>query len=276
MNMKYRLLYYSLLAAVLMAAGSLSLRADNDDSDAFGVRFSGEVDYRIMSGLHVYASEELRLLGGTSVFDRSYTQAGLSYRICEYLKTAVSYTAIAVNKQDLAGSHIEWRHRVSGDIIANLRAGQWKFSLRERFQGTYRMCEVNNYQQPQMAWVLRSRLKASYEFRTVPLEPYAYIEPRLLLNGVKWTPESLGADYESATFEDYKDAYFNRYRAALGIEWRLNSRNAIDFYCLYDKLYDKEIDARKEGSSKGIQLKMPITSFYSDRVSVGIAYKYSF
>ena len=41
--MKYRLLYYSLLAAVLMAAGSLSLRADNDDSDAFGVRFSGEV-----------------------------------------------------------------------------------------------------------------------------------------------------------------------------------------------------------------------------------------
>ena len=127
-----------------------------------------------------------------------------------------------------------------------------------------------------MTWVLRSRLKASYEFRTVPLEPYAYIEPRLLLNGVKWTPESLGADYESATFEGYKDAYFNRYRAALGIEWRLNSRNAIDFYCLYDKLYDKEIDARKEGSSKGIQLKMPITSFYSDRVSVGIAYKYSF
>ena len=274
--MKRIRIYQWLLVFALIVTGAEVLRADNDDSEAFGVRLSGEVDYRIMTGMHVYASEEVRFLGGSSLFDRSYTQVGFSYRFCEYFKTAVSYTAIAVQKMELDESYLEWRHRVSGDLIASFRAGQWNFSLRERFQGTYRMCEVNNYQQPQMSWVLRSRLKASYEFRTVPLEPYAYVEPRLMLNGVKWTPESLGDNYEDARFEGYKDVYFNRYRAAAGLEWRLNSRNVIDFYCLYDKLYDKNIDARKEGSNKGIQLKLPITSTYSDRLSVGVAYKYSF
>lgn len=265
-----------LLIAMMLIAGADVLRADSDDSEDFGVRLSGEVDYRVMTGMHVYASEELRFLGGSSFFDRSYTQVGFSYRFCEYFKTAVSYTAIAVQKMEHEESYLEWRHRVSGDLIASFKTGQWSFSLRERFQGTYRMCEVNNYQQPQMSWVLRSRLKASYEFRTVPLEPYAYIEPRLMLNGVKWSSESLGEDYESAVFEGYKDAYFNRYRAAVGLEWRLDSRNLIDFYCLYDKLYDKNIDARKEGSKKGVQLKLPVTASYSDRFSVGVAYKYSF
>lgn len=34
--------------------------------------------------------------------------------------------------------------------------------------------------------------------------------------------------------------------------------------------------AKREGSKKGVQLKAPITGVWSDRVSVGIGYKYSF
>ena len=45
---------------------------------------------------------------------------------------------------------------------------------------------------------------------------------------------------------------------------------------LYDHLYDKEIDARKEGSIKGVVLKAPIHGISSDRFSLGVAYKYSF
>ena len=281
--MKNRIHIAILFCAALFVSPQLA-HADDDDSDAFGVRLSGEVDYKIMKGMHVYASEELRFLGGTRFLDRSYTEAGFSYKVCDYLKAAVSYTAIAVSKsetvmpdtEEITTNWTEWRHRVTGDLTASVKFGQFKLSLRERVQGTYKVRELNNYQQPQMGWVLRSRLKLSYDFRTVPLEPYAYFEPRLVLNGSKWGPESAGDDYKKAEFLGHKDVYMNRYRGAAGLEWKISKRNSIDFYALYDYLYDKEIDARKEGSDKGVALKRPITGLSSSRVSVGIGYKYSF
>lgn len=281
--MKNRIHIAILFCASLFVSPQLAY-ADDDDSDAFGVRLSGEVDYKIMKGMHVYASEELRFLGGTRFLDRSYTEAGFSYKVCDYLKAAVSYTAIAVSKsetvmpdtEEITTNWTEWRHRVTGDLTASVKFGQFKLSLRERVQGTYKMRELNNYQQPQMGWVLRSRLKLSYDFRTVPLEPYVYFEPRLVLNGSKWGPESAGDDYKKAEFLGHKDVYMNRYRGAAGLEWKISKRNTIDFYALYDYLYDKEIDARKEDSDKGVALKRPITGLSSSRVSVGIGYKYSF
>lgn len=271
------------LCAALFAA-PVTMHADDDDSDAFGARVSAEVDYKIMKGMHVSVSEEVRFLGGSDIFDRSYSQIGFTYKICDYLKAGLSYTAVAVQKtkvempdtEEIVTNWTEWRHRVSGDLTASYKVGQWKFSLRERVQGTYKMRELNNYQQPQMGWVLRSRLKVAYEFRSVPLEPYAYFEPRLVLNGAKWGEESTGDNYKDADFLGHKDVYMNRYRGAAGLEWTLDKRNSIDFYVLYDSLYDKEIDARKEDSKKGVQLKAPITGVSAQRVSVGIGYKYSF
>lgn len=276
-----RIIYIVALSAAFMAS-PLTMRADDDDSQAFDARVSAEADWRIRKGMHAYVSEELRF-GGSNILDRSYTEVGFSYKFSDYLKTAVSYTAIAVHETvpsadapDVMEHSIEWRHRLSGDITAMYDFGQWRISLRERIQGTHKTHDVNNYQQPQTGWVLRSRLKVAYKFRSAPLEPYAYFEPRLMLNGAKWSEESTGADYKSAAFLGHKDVYFSRYRGAAGLEWTLNSRNSIDFYALYDHLYDKFIDARKEGSNKGVQLKAQIEGIVSDRISVGIGYKYSF
>ena len=273
------------ISAVLMAlALPVTLHADEDDSDGFGARVSAEVDYKLFKGLHLSASEEIRL-GGADVMDRSYTEVGLSYKINQHLKAGLSYTAIAVYESEVTdlGDNTElvkywydWRHRVSADLTASFKAGQWRFSLRERLQGTYKKRELNNYQQPQTAWVVRSRLKASYKFRTLPLEPYAFIEPRLLLNGAKWSDGCMTPDFSQAQFLGHADSYVNRMRGALGLEWRLDSRNSIDFYGFYDYLSDKEIDARKEGSAKGVGLKMPVSWKKSTRLSVGIAYKFSF
>lgn len=272
------------LCVALMSSPAV-LHADDDDSDSFGARVSGEVDYKIMKGMHVYASEELRFLGGSRFLDRSYSEIGFSYKFNDYLKAAVSYTAIAVQKTEttmpdnveITENWTEWRHRISGDITGSLKFGQWRISLRERIQGTYKMRELNNYQQPQMGWVLRSRLKIAYKFRSVPLEPYAYFEPRLLLNGAKWSADATSAnDFAAAEFLGHKDVYMNRYRGAAGLEYKLNKRNSIDIYMLYDRLYDKEIDARKESSNKGVALKAPVTGVHSNRLSAGISYKFSF
>lgn len=277
-------IYYLMTFCVLLTGSQFSAYADDDDSESFGLRFSAEADYKIMKGMHVYVSDELRLLGGSDLVDRNYAEVGFSYKFNDHLKAAVSYTAISVFKTEvtmpdtevITTNWTEWRHRVTGDVTGSFKLGQWRFSLRERIQGTYKMRELNNLQQPQMGWVLRSRLKVAYKFRVVALEPYAYFEPRLFLNGAEWSQEAEGPDFEDAVFLGHKDVYFNRYRGAVGLEWKLNKRNSLDVYCLYDYLYDKDIDARKEGSLKGQVLKAPVTSVTGTRVSIGLGYKYSF
>ena len=262
----------------------VSLLADEDDSDSFSARISAEADYRIAHGLHVFVSEELRF-GGNQIMDRSYTEIGASYKMNSHFKVALSYTAIAAYKNEvtelednmqLVRYWYDWRHRICGDITGAFRAGQWRFSLRERIQGTYKTRELNNYQQPQTSWALRSRIKASYKFRSVPLEPYLCFEPRLLLNGAAWSDEGLTSQYEDAVFTGHNDIYFNRLRGMVGMEWKLNSRNSLDFYGIYDYLRDKDIDARKEGSSKGVTLKSPVIWQTGHRLSIGIGYKFSF
>jgi len=281
MNMKS--IFKSLLLVAFLAC-PVALNAGDDDSDGFGARFSAEADYRISRGFHLSVSEEIRL-GGRNIMDRSHTQLGISYKINDYLKVGGAYTAIAAYKDDvtilednstMTRYWYDWRHRVSGYVMGSFKAGQWKFSLRERIQGTYRTRELNNLQDPQMEWVLRSRLKVAYKCRTVPLEPYAYFEPRLVLNGAKWSEESVTPEFENAVFLGHKDVYFNRLRGAVGVEWRLARRHSLDFYCLYDRLRDKEIDARKEGSEKGETLKAQTFFVTGNRVSVGVGYKFSF
>lgn len=280
MKLQNRLSYAILAAGIFLC--SSQLHAADDDTPNFNARISAEADYKIIKTLHIFASEEIRL-GGKEIMARSYTAAGFSYKFNQYLKAAVSYTAIAVNRGEAADEDVEaavrsyeWRHRISGDITGSVQLGQWRLSLRERIQGTYKNRELNNFQQPQTGWVLRSRLKASCRFRTVPLEPYAYFEPRLLLNGAKWSKDGYTQNYGDAEFLGHKDVYFNRLRGAIGLNWKLNSSHSLDLYCLYDHLYDKDIDARKEGSSKGPGLKAGIVKTTDYLVSIGAGYKFSF
>lgn len=282
MQDKYLKYFVSILTVSFLFP--VTLAADEDDSDSFSTRISAEADYKVMRGLHIYASEELRL-GGKDIMDRSYTELGTSYKINSHLKVALSYTAIAVyksetteleNSMEVIRYWYDWRHRFSADIIGSFRIGQWRLSLRERIQGTYKTRELNNYQQPQTAWVLRSRFKVSYRFRSAPFEPYVSFEPRILLNGAEWSDDGMSPLYEESVFIGHNDVYFNRFRGTAGVEWKLNSRHSLDFYGIFDYLRDKEIDARKEGSSKGTILKTPIVWQTGYRVSIGVGYKFSF
>lgn len=270
-----------LLSALLLSPFVLHA---SDEGKEFGARVSAAADYKVAKGLHVFVSEELRF-GGKDIMDRSYTEVGASYKLGRHLKVGLSYTAIAIYESEatmledniqMTRYWYDWRHRITGDIQASFKAGQWKFSLRERIQGTHKVKEINNYQNPQTSWVLRTRLKAAYEFRKVPLEPYVYFEPRLYLNGANWSGESMTADFLDAQFLGHNDMYFNRLRGSVGVEWRLSKRSALDFYCLYDHLRDKEIDARKEGSDKGISLKIPVYWQTVQKLSLGVGYKFSF
>jgi len=244
------------MLAALAALASPSAFAGEDDTEGVGSRVSVEVDKKLAKGFHISLSEEARFVD-FSAFDRTYTTLGLSYKVNPYLKFGASYTAIGVNDTEF-----EWRHRGNFYVTEMFRAGDFKFNFREMFQATYKAYEINTYQKPQTALALRARFKVSYDIPNCHLEPYAAFEARYFLNGAYW---------ENQAFVDHSDAYINRLRGNIGVEWNISKKHALEFYGLYDHLMDCEIDSNKEGT----KLKS-IENVTSNRVSIGVGYKFSF
>lgn len=276
LNMKTHI--RTILAASLLGifTGLLPAFADDEDSrTSFGTRYSAAIDKKIIKGLHIDFEEELRL-DGISSLDKSYTSLGISYKICPYLKVGAGYSAIAARREDDSnpGSMTwDWRHRGTFDLTGMIKEGAWKFSLRERLQATRKTRSVNTWEQPQTALALKSRFKASYTFHRQGLEPYAFIEHRLLLNGAKWDSRATDAnEYSNSSYIGNSDVYTNRLRSQIGLKWEISKKNALEIYCLYDNITDKEIDSKK---NKPI-LKVPVSKVERNYTAIGIGYTFSF
>ena len=266
-----------LLAAALVsiAAAQVPALAGDDDADnSFGTRYSAGIDKKITKGLHVFAEEEVRVNGDFSSLDRMYTSAGISYKICPYLKVGAGYTAINAWREDSEGvKSWDWRHRGTADITGMIKEGGWKFSLRERFQATYKTREVSEYEQPQTALALKSRFKVSYDIPKTGLSPYVSIEHRLALNGAKW--DDLCTDetnFRNSEYIGLKDIYTSRLRSQFGLQWEMSKRNALELYFLYDNITDRNIDCKKSR----VMLKEPVTTTQRNFMAVGLGYTFSF
>ena len=124
------------LAALLALPTFVSAQDAIDDGSDFGGRFSAEVDKKLAKGLHTFANGEVRFNENFSNFWRYQGTAGVSYKVNNYLKTAVSYTFI--ERKTTKDTLTEWkiRHRFTFDITGSYRVGDFKLSLRERLQMT--------------------------------------------------------------------------------------------------------------------------------------------
>lgn len=263
-------------AGVLMTLTLAQLPAfagDDDEGNTIGTRYSLEADRKMSRGFHLFAGEEMRLKDGFSSVDRFHTTAGASFKINDFLKAGVMYTLITVRKDDDLGEKFwDWRHRGSFDVTGTWKPGLWRLSLRERFQATFKTRDVNEYQQPQTALALRSRLKVSRKFPGSKLEPYAACELRLVLNGPKWDANSTDAvQYAVSEYSGHSDVYSDRLRSRVGLEWSLGKHHSLDFYCIYDRFKDKNIDSRKEPV-----LKMPVTTSHASYLAFCAGWRFEF
>lgn len=257
------------MALSLAIPSILNAKTERDDGTDFGGRISAEVDKKLVKGLHTYAGGEARFDDDFSNFGRYQGTLGVSYKINKILKTNLSYTIIQKKN-----SSDEWksRNRLTFDITVSERFGDFKLSLRERFQVTHRNGSTNRYQDNKNACVLRSRLMLQYKGLTA-WTPYAYAEIRNTLNAPEWSAtydESTGI-YSDIDFKGNKDVYINRVRGALGASWELSKRHSFDFFALYDYCYDKDIDTNK----KGTKLRS-LEYVKSYNISLGVGYKFSF
>ena len=277
--MKTRILV--IFAIVLPAFGFPSLKAQTDvDLDPeVGGRLSVSVDKKLARGLHVSLEEEIRMDNNFGSFDRFHTTLGLSYKVNDYLKLGVGYAMINPYSSS-NGAFKSSRHRLMLDATGSLRFGDWRLSLRERFQATYRSGDMNEYQNPRTALTLKSRLKLSYKGLR-RLEPYAYVELRNTLNAPVISASYDGTNYLTSALSQYGEAgwfidswtgmYVNRVRSSIGFEYRLSKASRIDISLLADRIVDKVVDANAEGTK--LKSYTRETGFMG---WINIGYSYSF
>lgn len=256
------------LAAILVVPMSILAQDAKDDGTDFGGRVSAEVDKKLMKGLHAFVNGEARLNDNFGNFYRYQGTVGASYKVNNYLKTALSYTFIE-NKN----SKDEWkiRNRFTFDITGSYRFGDFKLSLRERLQLTCK--DVNNeYQDVAKGLTLRSRLMVQYKALDA-WTPYAYVDVRNTLNAPKWKYDfdDKTGFFSNYSYEGNKDVYINRVRLGLGAEWELSKQHSFDFYGLYDFCNEKDIDSNKKGTKLNYLFK-----HHSHNISLGVGYKFSF
>ena len=267
------------LLAPMFAATPLRAQTDVDLDSEWGGRLSFNLDKKLARGLHVALDEEVRFDNNFSAFDRFHTTLGLSYKANRHLKAGIGYAMI--NSYSTAHSSFkDSRHRLMLDVTGSMSWGDWRLSLKERIQGTYRAGEMNEYQEARTVYLLKSRLKLQY--KGLPkMEPYASIELRNTLNapvisayynGTSYLTEDYSYEGEAGWFlAGFSNVYLNRVRGTLGAEYRLSRHSKIDVAFLLDYKMDKVVDANAEGTK--------LKSYTYETGFVGwlsASYKYSF
>ncbi|MBO4381762.1 MAG: DUF2490 domain-containing protein [Bacteroidales bacterium] len=236
---------------------STSLRAQTDvkDDPEFGARISLGLDKKIVKGLHITLEEEARFDNNFSGFDRLQTTLGIQYKVHNNIKLGLGYAFIApYSPSNAAFKNV--RHRLMADITGTLKMGNWNLSLKERFQWTYRMGDMNLFQSPRNLLGLKSRLMLKYKGRIV--EPYVYVEMRNVFNAPSVYAYFDGTDYmteSGATTGDpgwfltgYNNCYVNRVRSCLGLDFKISKKHELNIALLGDYVRDKVIDANSDGT----------------------------
>ena len=261
------------LSHTLWAQTAVSL-----DSE-LGARLSLTLDKKLARGLHLAIEEEVRFDNNLAAFDRFHTTVALSYKANDHVKFGIGY-ALINPYSSAAAAFKSTRHRLMLDATGSLRFGQWRLSLKERLQATYRSGEMNQYQNPRTALTLKSRLKLQYKGMR-RLEPYAGIELRHALNaplisayynGSSYLTEDYHTEGEPGWFlESYSKKYINRVRGTLGAEYRLGKHSSIDVALLADYIMDYVVDANAEGT------RLKTYTYETGLVGwLSVAYRYAF
>ena len=265
-----KLLIITILAALpkLAPAQSYTFPVNDLETD-FGARMELSIDKKITKGLHVEAFAEGRMTDNFCSFSRVDAGLGVSYEVNDFLKLGTGY--ILINKESSSGTW-KMRHRAYFDATGTLRAGDWRFSLKERLQLTHKDVNTVKHQSTPNLLELKSRIKASYKgFHGIT--PYAYMELRNVFNDPSCTAtwSSATGTFSDYSFTGYTHTYINRLRGCLGAEYAFDKHKAVDLHVLADYCYDKVIDTYSSGTYLRSLYWQP-----SFNAAICLGYKFSF
>ena len=260
MNKRNRILSFGCL---LLAASTAWAQSD------FGVWTSVEGSTKLNKHLELSVEGEYRTQDMSTMTERASGAVNLSYKnkAIPFLKADVGYTFMYMHypaeteikyqeddegnyATDAIGAFIPshknvdaayWtaRHRATASLTGSFKWNRFKFSLRERYQFTYRMpsqCDRERYDyhpdfgvwddMPQQTiddkkaksdHKLRSRLQISYDIKKCPFEPYVEVE----------------------LYNQLDNAFaYDKIRYTIGTEYKINKENKLKLYYRYQDYAD--------------------------------------
>lgn len=187
-----RLILLLLLFTALMPTG---LQADDS-----GLILSAEASRKIRKGLNVSVEAEFRSRNDFRTAERVSLGASVSYKLLPWLKASGGYNLLFDNNREEITynddmSYNNWRpsywgvrHRFNVSLTASYKVRRVEFSLRERWQYTYRPEKmIDNFDFDEGEWedhkvrgkgknVLRSRLQAEWDIPRCKFDPFASVE----------------------------------------------------------------------------------------------------
>lgn len=187
-----RLILLVLLFTALMPAG---LQADDS-----GLILSAEASRKIRKGLNVSIEAEFRSRNNFRTADRVSIGGDVSYKLLPWLKASAGYNLLIDNNREKITynddmSYNNWRpsywglrHRFNVSLTASYKVRRVEFSLRERWQYTYRPSKIiDNFDFDEGLWedhevrgkgknVLRSRLQVEWDIPKCKFDPFASVE----------------------------------------------------------------------------------------------------
>ena len=134
------------LLAVFLCTMVAGVYAQSDD---FGIWTSAEVKKKIFPGFDASVEGEFRTRDGVDNVERWSAGAGVAYRITSFLKADGGYTFIyshrpgeMTKKGNYVSDYWSPRHRMYLSLTGKLNWQRFEFSLRERYQYTYRTSQL--------------------------------------------------------------------------------------------------------------------------------------
>ena len=219
-------------AASAQSEGALSIGAEAEKKLSRQASVSVEGDFRSRNDF--------------KTADRWSLSAGASYKLGKNLKAAAAYQLIWRNNRESLSynttdgavtGYNNWRpsywgvnHRLSASLTGSHKVHDIRFSLRERWQYTYRPSkDVERWDFDNAKWetktrsgkgknVLRSRLQAEYSKKKARLLPFASIEA-------------------------YNSWAVDKVRYTIGTDYKLNKQHSLSLYYRFqDAMSDDDLD----------------------------------
>lgn len=237
------------LLTILLLTPILTIRAQYDD---LGCQVGVELDKKLAKHLRLEIAEEMRTRDNMSAIDRLATNIGVRWEVLPWLNLNGGYVFLVDHRKHI--SHYKegdrevlkgmaevgdrknlrefWgvRNRAYASFTVSKQWGDFKLSLRERWQYSYQVERIAeeryNYVYNKSDKVphlyhgkaqhyLRSRLMATYKPKDLSVKPYASVET-------------------------YNAWALEKVRYTLGAEWKLNFRHTLDAFYRY--VYESEHD----------------------------------
>ena len=170
------------------------------------------LDKKLSNKYYIFLTEEFRLKENFSQINLFYTDVGLGWKPCNFLKVELAYRSI---EKHLITDFYSMRHRLMLDITAKKKFGDWGLSYRHRLQAEVRNVNLSD-DGDVPEWYSRHKIAVKYDLHK-KYSPYASCELRYQLDD----PRNIESDKT-----------WHRGRYAFGFDYELNKRSTLGLYYL--------------------------------------------